>query len=55
MFYFLPDKTLKTYTELIKIDSVGNNFVLDSKMSMHQEINIIFLTEQICGYRFHLG
>jgi hypothetical protein len=51
MFCFLPDKTLKTYIELLKkINVVGINpikFVLDFEISMHQAINIIFPTAQI--------
>jgi len=58
MFYILPDKILKTYTELIKMNSIGinpNKFVLAFEISMHQSINIIFPTAQIWGCCFHLG
>jgi len=59
MFCFLPDKTLKTYIELLKkINAVGinpNKFVLDFEISMHQAINIILPAAQIWGCRFHLG
>jgi len=48
MFCFLPDKTLKTYIELLKkMNAVGinpNKFVLNFEISMHQAINVIFPT-----------